>query len=118
MKKVLFLSLNLLFLISCKYNNEEDLYGLVSCDTSNVKYSLQVLSTLQANCYSCHSGTAVNGANIKLDNFSTLKFYATSGLLVNSITRTNNSMPKGSPKLPNCKITEIKAWVNKGAPQN
>jgi hypothetical protein len=116
--KQLFFFLALLFFISCKYNNEEELYGLVACDTTDVKYSVQILSTLQANCYTCHSGTAVNGANIKLDNFSILKFYATSGLLVNAITRTNNSMPKGSPKLPNCKIAEIKAWVNKGAPQN
>jgi hypothetical protein len=118
MKTVIFIFLLAGFAGSCKYNNEEDMYVLAGCDTSGVKYSVQILSTLQANCYTCHSGTAVNGANIKLDNFSTLKFYATSGLLMNALTRQNNSMPKGNPKLPECKIAEIQAWVNMGAPQN
>lgn len=103
---------------SCYYNKEDLLYGAGSCDTSNVKYSVQIVSIINSNCISCHGGTAASGGGVKLGTYTDVKVYADNGLLLNAVSRTVNPMPKGGPRLNDCRIAEIRTWLRNNAPNN
>lgn len=120
-KLILLISLSVLLLSSCYYDNGEDLYGqLAPCDTSNVKYSVQVVNILSQNCYRCHGGNAVDGAGVKLQDFQVVKGNALSGTLLGVLKHAPGyvQMPKNATKLSNCDIAIIEAWVKQGAPNN
>lgn len=103
---------------SCYYDKEELLYGANACDTANVKYSVQIVSIINSGCISCHGGTAASGGGVKLGTYNDVKVYADNGLLLNAVTRTINTMPKGGPRLSDCRIAEIRTWLRNNAPNN
>lgn len=109
---------SLLLFCSCTYNKEELLYNN-ACDTGNVKYSVQVQTTLTANCTGCHSGVTAQGG-ILLDDFTNVRAAALSGRLLGAISHTPGyrAMPDLSPKLPECRIAEIRTWIRNGMPNN
>ena len=94
----------------------------VTCDSTNVKYSVQVKSILSLNCYSCHAATLSTslGGGIVLDNYAALSFWSTNGVLLDNIMQGpgSNPMPKNAAKLSNCDIAKIRAWINSGSPNN
>ncbi len=126
MRKFLFIIAGMLLslnMISCKKENEEDLInkqgGQPGCDTTNIKYSVNVLPIIQNNCYSCHgNGEAEGGVN--LDGYSKLRIHVDNNHLVNTITHAPGypPMPQGSPQLSACDINIIKAWINNGSLDN
>jgi hypothetical protein len=120
MKTFLAISSFVLFLSSCYYDKEELLYGIEKCDTMNVKYSVQIVNILTANCLSCHGGDASAGAGIRLGTYDEVKAQAVSGTLLNVVAHTPGftQMPRGAAKLPNCRIEEIRAWISNGTPNN
>ena len=120
MKALILFMITVTLLTSCYYDKEELLYGIQTCDTLNVKYSMQIVSTLSANCLSCHGGTASAGAGIRLGTYDEVKAQAVSGPLLNVISHASgySQMPKGSTKLPECRIAEIRTWIRNGAPNN
>ena len=117
-RSVFVVFISVIFLSSCYYDKEDLLYGPSQCDTSAVKYSVQVSSILNASCLSCHSGTAAAGGGIKLDNYAAVKVAADNGSLLSSVTRSVNPMPKGSSRLNECRIAELRTWIRNGAPNN
>src|SRR5437868_2705424 len=76
----------ILFLVGCKYNNEEELFGVKnSCDTSNVTYSTTITGILNTNgCAGCHSGSAPSG-NISLTTYAGFKAKVDDGRLWGAI---------------------------------
>lgn len=110
----------LMALQSCYYDKAEQVYPIKSntCDTSAMTYTTHVQPIIQNYCYSCHAGAASAGAGIVLDSYLSLKAFVPSGSLVNRLVTTDPSilMPKGGPKLSDCDISKIKAWINAGAP--
>lgn len=90
-----------------------------NCDTTLFTYSGVVLSTLQSSCIGCHSGTPAAG-NVDLSTYANVRTVALSGLLLNVISHTSGfpQMPKGGNKLPDCKITQIRKWIEAGAQNN
>lgn len=109
---------------SCVYENELALFGEnipPDCgDLSKASYQNDLLPIISANCYrSCHIADVALGG-VVLDSYNDLKFYANNGLLVGTITHTPgfDRMPFNEPKLPECQIQTIVAWVNQGAPNN
>lgn len=120
MKALILFITTVTFLSSCYYDKEEYLYGIESCDTSNVKYSVQIANTLSANCLSCHGGNASAGAGVRLGTYDEVKAQALSGPLLNVISHTPgfSAMPKGGARLPDCRIAEIRTWIRNGAPNN
>ncbi len=102
----------------CYYDKAELLYPSASCDTSSVTYSAKIQNIIQTNCYSCHADSAIGSFGINLDSYANLKLYAENGELMNRITTTDPSimMPKGGPKLADCDINKIRAWINNGTP--
>lgn len=123
MKKLLVLfscALALFALGGCYYDVEEQLYGAGSCDTANVTYSVTIRGIIATyNCNSCHDAAAPNG-NVILSTYAGVKTVASSGQLLGAITHSPgfSPMPQGFPKMSDCDIRKVKAWVDSGAPQN
>jgi len=114
----MFLFFLVVFIFSCRYDNEEEMLGMAACDTSNVRYSVEIISILQSRCFECHGGTATNGGGLQLEQYAVLKLTAQNGLLVDAITRQVNQMPKGRMALTAGQIAQIRTWVRNGAPNN
>lgn len=95
-----------------------------NCDTTNVGFSSNIQVILQNNCLGCHSGTAPQG-QVDLSTYTNVKVYADNGRLFGSVNHDSGytQMPydgtnDGTPKLDQCKILTIKAWINQGALNN
>jgi hypothetical protein len=121
MKFILFLT-PLLFILyfsmnGCVSHNEEDLYGN-DCDTLNMTYST-VKYIFENNCYQCHT-VAQGYLNIKLDTYSDVKAAVRTNKLIGAINHLNGYQPMprpvGQPKLSDCEIKKIEAWVNADMP--
>jgi hypothetical protein len=111
-----------LFLVSCYYDNEEALYPTLdtSCDTTNVTFSVTIVSVLNNNCYSCHSNknASARGNNIPLENYADVKSrnVAVSGSIKH--TGSYSPMPKNGGQIKACSITQFDKWVRIGMPDN
>lgn len=111
----------------CYYDTEEELYPdsgkTTTCDTTNVRYSVEVKTILDAKCNStiCHGGSD-NPSGIPLDNYANVKAYldVEKAQFISSIVQDGNAsnMPKNASKLVDCDINMIKNWINKGYPEN
>ncbi|HEX6914205.1 MAG TPA: hypothetical protein VF145_03130 [Chitinophagaceae bacterium] len=89
-----------------------------TCDTTVFTFTA-VKKIIDANCLNCHSGAAPSGGW----NFSThagVKAVADNGKLMGSINHAPGftPMPAGNPKLSDCKITQIRKWIQAGTPNN
>ena len=116
-----------LLLVSCSKSNEaaENTNnpgggGTGTCNTTNMKYSADIVPIIQANCYACHSNANMAISGISLQGHSNLKIQADNGSLVGAITHASGyePMPQGGAKLSDCDINKIKSWVNAGALNN
>jgi hypothetical protein len=122
-KRSAFLIFGCISLLSgCFYDKEELLYPAPPCNPTGSTYSATVSPIISSHCVSCH-GSAVanaNGAGIVLDNYNSIKPYATNGKLVGAINHASGyyPMPKNSAKLSSCDIAKITDWVNNGALNN
>lgn len=111
-------------IISCSKSNEltesgNSNTGGTGCDTVNMKYTTDIKTIIQANCYSCHgNGQAQGGVN--LDTYSSVKQHADNGSLIGVITHAAGypPMPQGAAKLSDCDINKIKAWIARGTLNN
>jgi len=117
----------LLLAFACSKENVQNLSGgagTVACDSTNSKYSADVLPILQANCYTCHgNGNTAGSGGISLDGYTNLlKWVNNNGrdYLIGNITHAPGfvAMPYGLPKLDDCDINKIISWVNNGAQDN
>ena len=121
--RLFFLGTFVLSLFSaCYYDNEEELYpdpGPVPCDTVSVSYANTVLPIIQDNCYVCHDQGSGFG-NVVLEGHDNITIYANNGRLYGSIAHLSgfSNMPQGRNKLADCKISQIKSWIDAGAPNN
>lgn len=108
--------------VGCTYNNEDDLYADVVCDTVGAAYRATVEPILDANCYSCHNQANAPsfGSGIVLDNYAGVSAWIPSGRLLCDIKGEAGCtlMPKGGPKMNDCNIAKIEAWINAGALDN
>jgi hypothetical protein len=107
------------FLNSCYYDIEEELYPNNFCDTTAVTFSGSVNGILQQNCISCHNGSTTSG-NVNLEGFSNVNTYVQNGRLMGTITHSAGfiPMPQGAGKLSDCDIATIQQWINNGTPNN
>lgn len=123
MKNVLVLFVSALFLLllagtlpACYYDNEEELYG--GCDTAGVSYSAFLRPLLDSKCTpSCHSGSQPTG-NLDFSQFAVVRTAATDGRLYAAVTRSVDWMPQNGPRLDNCTLAKIDAWIKAGALNN
>lgn len=111
-------------LSACYYDHEAILYGASSnqpCTdtTGTISYAQKVVPILQANCYSCHSGSFPSG-NQLMGTYAADKAMAQSGKLHGTISYATgySPMPKNATKLSNCQIALIKKWIDQGMLNN
>ena len=86
------------------------------CDTNTFTFSESVFPVIQANCTGCHSGANPSG-KITFSTYADIKAIAVNGKLICTTTHGANchAMPPYGLKLDDCKITQIKKWINNGA---
>ncbi len=111
------------FALSCTKASEEGQIKPppLDCDSTAMKYTLNIVPILQFNCYSCHGiGNTAGSGGILLEGYNNIQAYATNGTLAGVITHTAPypSMPYQLPKLDDCPINKILDWIHQGAPNN
>ena len=89
------------------------------CDTTNVTYSGTIAPLLEMNCINCHKASIQSGG-IRLDGYNFVYPLAITDTLFKSMNfeAGYKGMPYNGQKLSDCKLDEIKIWVNDGAPDN
>lgn len=119
---ILFLfSTTVLLFAGCYYDKAELVYPQpATCDTVNMSYSADIVPILTANCYVCHGGTASGSGGRKFDSHAALLNYVNSGKLKLAVNHLPGAtpMPFNQPKLPQCTVDKITAWINQGAKNN
>jgi mono/diheme cytochrome c family protein len=110
----------ILYFTSCSKTSEDKLAGGTTCDTTNVKYSTQIVAILQDNCYECHQGAGVATSGVNLGDYAHFKVHVDNGDVRSAITHDGKvtPMPYQRAQLPACEIQTIIAWINAGAPNN
>ena len=110
-----------LYLTGCSKTSEDQLTGgNTVCDTTNIKYSVDIVNILTDNCYECHKGSGVATSGIDLGDYSHFKVHVDNGDIRSAITHDGRvtPMPYQRPALQSCEIGKILAWINAGAPNN
>lgn len=109
----------LLYLSSCSKHNAIEL-GATSCDTTNVSYSNQVVPILVNNCYQCHQGAGAS-SGVDFSSYGAFKGWAGStSYVIGDLTGAPGytPMPYGMPRLSDCDINTILAWIHQGTSNN
>lgn len=90
-----------------------------ACDTSNVSFSKVIAPLIANSCQGCHSGSAPNGG-IRLSGYDDIRVQALNGNLLGVVRHDNGfvAMPYNQPKLSDCRIEQIRLWIEDGAPNN
>ena len=118
--------------VGCTYKHSSgDIPAPVCTVPTTVSYQTDVWPILKEDCRdACHNPqTASSYANFNMDDFSQVQHYATTppnygGLttpyLLGNIRHEAGyvNMPVGAPKLDDCEIAIIEAWVKSGALKN
>jgi hypothetical protein len=134
MRKVLvcIAALGLLVASCSKTNEETELRNSTSntgvtppaCDTVNMKFAANIQPIFNANCVSCHNNV-ISNLGVRLDTYDGVKQQATRvrnnlSVLLGVITHASGftPMPYNRPKLSDCDINKIKAWINRNSPNN
>jgi len=129
MKKIILpasiaLTMMLLVLAGCSKQSEDILAaksGAGQCDTTNVKYAADIVPILQNNCYECHGKSSSSGSGgILLEGYSNLAGWANNGYLAGCVSHAPGfvAMPYLRPKLSDCEVNRILAWVHQGSLNN
>lgn len=106
----------LMLLSSCYYDNYDDLASDIGvCDTVSMTYTTDIAPIMTQHCTSCHGGAAPAG-NIPLENYNDVKAAALNGSLLGTMDHASgwSAMPKNQPKLDDCTIDKVHAWINQG----
>lgn len=116
MKKTTIFILFTLVLYSCFNDNEEELYGPVSCDVSNVTYSNDVSAIINNSCATtgCHVSGGTGPGNFT--EYNQLKITVDNGTFENRVL-IQKTMPPSTP-LSDCELQLLQAWLDDGALQN
>jgi hypothetical protein len=121
---ILFVCTLIISFAGCSKQSEDKLAANTPCDTTAVSYSTGVVPILQQNCYPCHGASSNSGSGgITLEGYSNIKTWTNKNnkdYVVGNVTHAAGfvGMPYGLPKLPDCEVNTIVAWVNQGALNN
>src|SRR5215467_14667306 len=105
------------FALSCTKKNVDQFPGGNTCDTTSVSFQTDVLPIIETYCYPCHTNANKAFSNgIVLEGYDNFKGWAQSAYLLGDINHSPgfNGMPYGKPKLSDCNINKITAWINQG----
>ncbi len=107
--------------IVAKWIDQGAIYNYCSeaCNPDNFAFSADIFPLISANCKGCHSGNDPSGG-VRLENYTTIKAAADNNSLYGSVAWLSgySPMPKDGFRLTDCNITQIKNWIDNGAPNN
>ena len=116
MKKISILILLTFALQSCYNDNEEELYGPVTCDLSDVTYADQVSSIINSSCATSGCHVAGGTGSGDFTNFDELKSKVDNGSFENRVL-VEKTMPPSS-QLSDCDLQILQTWLDNGALNN
>lgn len=89
------------------------------CDSTQFTYSGAIRNIITNKCQGCHTGASAGGG-IDLSTYLNVKARVTDGKLWGSVSYSAgySPMPKGTPKLSDCELTQIRKWIDAGALNN
>ncbi len=95
------------------------LLPLVASAADPVSYSRQIRPLLDSRCISCHSDDERNGG-LSMEGYAHVMDAVTAGKpddsrLYKVISGESPRMPKGSPKLSEEQVTNVRLWIEQGA---
>lgn len=90
-----------------------------SCDSNQFRFAADIQPILQNHCTGCHSGS-VPPNGVDLTTYTNVRPVATSALLYGVVAHLPgyDPMPKGTGKLSDCEIAQIRKWVQAGSQNN
>lgn len=90
-----------------------------ACDLLDVTFAGTIQPIIQQSCQGCHSGASPQGS-VSLTSYAQIQGYANSGALYGSVNHDAGytAMPYNQPQLDDCKVEQIRLWVEAGAPNN
>lgn len=91
----------------------------MNCDTSNVRYSVEIQTILESGCISCHNEEVPN-ASVRLDTYEEVRKVGENGRLLGAIRWEQGyvNMPFGGSQLSDCSISQMEQWIADGMPNN
>ena len=94
----------------------------IICDTTKFTYTNAIVPIFTNYCYSCHAASSApkQGGGFVLDNYNGVHAQVLNGKLMGDLQHSTgfNYMPLGGMKLSDCKITQVKKWIDAGAQNN
>lgn len=89
------------------------------CDSNSFSYGGAIRPLIANKCQGCHTTANAQGG-VNLSTYAALKLKITDGRLWGSINHLAGfyPMPKNGAKLSDCEITQVKKWIEAGAPEN
>ena len=111
------------------YNDKYDkLYvtpTTVVCDTTAMSFANDILPILNTNCNiagGCHDAAGQSTSGFNFTSYAGVQTESTTATMVNDINGTpgsrDHAMPLNLPKIAECDIDKITAWINQGAKNN
>jgi hypothetical protein len=89
------------------------------CDTTTITYAAAIVPMINNNCKGCHNPSFLSGG-LDLTSYSTVRSIGLSGQFIGVIDHQPGypPMPRGAAKLNDCKITQVRKWIDAGAQNN
>ena len=89
------------------------------CDSTVFTFAAAIKPLVESKCQGCHSSTAAMGG-IDLSTYNGIKAKVNDGRLWGSVNHQIgfSAMPKNGSKLSDCELTQIRKWIEAGAPNN
>ena len=89
------------------------------CDTTHVTFSATIWPIVELNCLGCHSGPQPSGG-FTLTDYNAVVVQANNGKLFGAVNHDPGfvPMPRNAPQLSDCKIDQIRIWIEDGTPDN
>lgn len=94
-------------------------YCEAECDTTQFTFAGTIQPLINLNCKGCHNSTVINGG-VRLDTYEFVAAVAQDGRLLGTISHANGyaKMPYNGNKLDDCKITQVRKWIESGSQNN
>lgn len=102
----------------CEYNNEEELYPSIECDTLNVSYAEDIEPIIENDCATSGCHVAGGTGNGRFDNYQRVKAKVDNGSMRKRVVENKDMPPPDEEPLTSCQIDKIDAWLDAGAPNN
>ena len=118
-----FLALGLMFIgfSTCYYHNEETLYAVNACDTTNITFSATIAPIFETNCLRCHGNAVASsfGSGIRLQDYADVKTHLNRAYGAMSHQDGFAPMPKDmSTLIDECSIRKVRIWKEAGGIDN